>query len=151
MGTVHTATGIWFVGINTFAAATENTVVLGSEPGEVTPDQLIGVGRVNELDPLAREIKGDFTDGELKKLLVNGNAESVYFNEDADDPCSEFNQSQSSRLRIDFEENAVQQIVLLGGPEGTWMSNESRAPDFEDANWVEAPKVPAPMTPRERR
>jgi hypothetical protein len=60
---MHTATGIWFVGINTFAPAAENTVVLGSEPGEVTPDQLIGVGRVNELDPLAREIKGDFRHG----------------------------------------------------------------------------------------
>jgi len=124
------------------------------------PSSLLAWGHAGLSKPVAagcfqqivgREIKGGFTDGELKKLLVNGNAESVYFNEDADDPCSEFNQSQSSRLRIDFEDNAVQQIVLLGGPEGTWMSNGSRAPDFEDANWVEAPKVPAPMTPRERR
>lgn len=124
------------------------------------PSSLLAWGHAGLSKPVAtgcfqqivgREIKGDFTDGELKKLLVNGNAESVYFNEDADDPCSEFNQSQSSRLRIDFEDNAVQQIVLLGGPEGTWMSNGSRAPDFEDANWVESPKVPAPMTPRERR
>jgi len=100
---------------------------------------------------VGRQIKGDFTDGELKKLMVNGNAESLYFNEDAEDLCAEFNQSQSSRMRVDFQDNAVEQIVLLEGPEGTWMSNGSDAPGFEDANWERVPWVPAPVTPWKRQ
>jgi hypothetical protein len=120
------------------------------------PSSLLAWGHVGLSKPVTelcfqqivgRQITGDFTEGELKKLMVNGNAESVYFNEDVEDPCAEFNQSQSSRMRIDFEDNAVQQIVLLEGPEGTWMSNGLSVPAFEDANWEQAPLVTPPRKP----
>ena len=53
----------------------------------------------------------------------------------------EFNQSLCSKMRMDFDEGAVQRIVLLDRPEGQWKSGDADAPVLEGLNWVSAPAV----------
>ena len=70
-----------------------------------------------------REFSGIFRDHSLEKLLINGNAEAIYYDEDSPEPCKEFNQSVCSRMRIDFEKGEVKGIALLERPEGIWRSS----------------------------
>ena len=88
-----------------------------------------------------REITGRFASNALKAVWVNGNAQSVYFDSEADAPCGEFNQSLCSKMRMDFDDGAVQRIVLLDRPEGQWKSGDADAPVLEGLNWVSAPAV----------
>ena len=39
-----------------------------------------------------RQMEGIFVEGTIAKLWVNGNAQSVYFNDEADVPCEEYNE-----------------------------------------------------------
>lgn len=89
---------------------------------------------------VGREINGAFKLGVLTSLLINGNAESVYFNEEDEDPCAAFNRSLCSRMRIDFVEREVEQIVLLSNPEGTWRSDGELPPTLEYATWHAPPQ-----------
>ena len=88
-----------------------------------------------------REITGRFASNTLNAVWVNGNAQSVYFDSEADAPCGEFNQSLCSKMRMDFDDGAVQRIVLLDRPEGQWKSGDADAPVLEGLNWVSAPAV----------
>ena len=88
-----------------------------------------------------REITGRFVSNTLNAVWVNGNAQSVYFDSEADAPCGEFNQSLCSKMRMDFDDGAVQSIVLLDRPEGQWKSGDADAPVLEGLNWVSAPAV----------
>ena len=88
-----------------------------------------------------REITGRFVSNTLNAVWVNGNAQSVYFDSEADAPCGEFNQSLCSKMRMDFDDGAVQRIVLLDRPEGQWKSGDADAPVLEGLNWVSAPAV----------
>ena len=86
-----------------------------------------------------REIEGAFDAGVLHTLFVNGNAESVYFDEQKPNPCEEFNRSRCSKMRMDFIDGDVKRIVLLDGPEGTWGSGQTIAPTLGDVEWESPP------------
>ena len=90
---------------------------------------------------VGREITGRFLSSALEVVWVNGNAQSVYFDAEADVPCAEFNQSLCSEMRLDFDSGEVKQIVLLDRPEGQWKSGDAAAPVLEGLNWVSAPQV----------
>lgn len=90
---------------------------------------------------VGREMIGRFVDGAIFALWVKGNAESIYFDETSDTPCSEFNQSLCSKMRMDFEEGAIQRIVLLDKPEGHWKSGMEDSPLLDGLRWVNPPNV----------
>ncbi|MGB2014546.1 MAG: hypothetical protein ACPHSF_03690, partial [Flavobacteriales bacterium] len=118
---------------------------------ENRPESLRAAGHASLMMPVdsgacyqqiaGREITGRFVSNALEAVWVNGNAQSVYFDSEADVPCAEFNQSLCSKMRMDFDDGAVQRIVLLDRPEGEWKSGDADAPVLEGLNWVNAPAV----------
>jgi hypothetical protein len=115
------------------------------------PESLRAVGHASLMMPVdsgacyqqiaGREITGRFASNTLSAVWVNGNAQSVYFDSEADAPCAEFNQSLCSKMRMDFDHGEVKHIVLLDRPEGQWKSGDVNAPVLEGLNWFNAPAV----------
>lgn len=115
------------------------------------PESLNAVGHASLVMPIdsgrcmqqvaGRDMLGQFVDGAISALWVNGNAESVYFDEASDTPCGEYNQSRCSKMRMDFEEGAIQNIALLDQPQGHWQSGADVSPVLEGLRWVDPPEV----------
>lgn len=60
-----------------------------------------------------------FKDGKMKNMFVDGNAESIYFNQDDKTQAyTDMNQTVSSRLKIIFKEKAIQTITTVKEPDG---------------------------------
>ncbi|MBE9599122.1 OstA-like protein [Pedobacter sp. MC2016-24] len=60
-----------------------------------------------------------FKDGKMKNMFVDGNAESIYFNQDdKTHDYTDMNQTVSSRLKIIFKEKAIQTITTVKEPDG---------------------------------
>lgn len=115
------------------------------------PETLNAVGHTSLVMPIdsgqcmqqvaGREMFGQFVNGAIAALWVNGNAESIYFDDASDTPCGEYNQSRCSKMRMDFEEGAIQRIVLLDQPQGHWQSGAVVSPVLEGLNWLKPPSV----------
>jgi lipopolysaccharide export system protein LptA len=59
-----------------------------------------------------------FKDGKLKNMFVDGNAESIYFNQDEKGIYTDMNQTVSSRIKILFKEKQIERIITIRDPEG---------------------------------
>jgi len=60
-----------------------------------------------------------FKDGKMKNMFVDGNAESIYFNQDDKTHAyTDMNQTVSSRLKIIFKEKTIQTITTVKEPDG---------------------------------
>lgn len=75
-------------------------------------------------EPYYNQIKGrtilaSFVEGELSRMDVNGNAESVYYARDEQDEYLGVNTSVCSEMVLFFEDNQVQDIFYLREPEST--------------------------------
>ncbi|MGY8940606.1 MAG: OstA-like protein [Flavobacteriales bacterium] len=90
-----------------------------------------------------RDFVGQFGDGQLRNLLVSGNAELVYFDEnETEQTCEEFNRAACSRLRIALDEGQVSTITLLDAPTGAWTAVGSS----EYSPWIDGLKWESPPT-----
>lgn len=115
------------------------------------PERLLAKGHANLIAQVdsglcyhqiaGRQMEGIFVEGTIAKLWVNGNAQSVYFNDEADVPCEEYNESLCSNMRIDFDAGEVKHIVLLDQPEGRWLSGAGEPPVLEGVQWASPPPV----------
>lgn len=65
-----------------------------------------------------RLITAFFKEGKLKNMFVDGNAESIYFNQDDKGIYTDMNQTVSSRIKILFKEKQIERIVTIKEPEG---------------------------------
>jgi lipopolysaccharide export system protein LptA len=65
-----------------------------------------------------RLITAFFKEGKLKNMFVDGNAESIYFNQDDKSIYTDMNQTVSSRIKILFKEKQIERIVTIKEPEG---------------------------------
>ncbi|PWS27405.1 hypothetical protein DHW03_07270 [Pedobacter yonginense] len=66
-----------------------------------------------------RLMTGFFSDGKLKNLYVDGNAESIYYTQDDSTKVyKEMNQTLSSRIKFIFKDNDIDDIVYIKGVEG---------------------------------
>ena len=61
---------------------------------------------------------GNFTDGKLHTVNVNGNGETIYYTKDKDQIVG-VNKAVSSNLLIRLKDNEVDRVTLLQKPEGT--------------------------------
>lgn len=66
-----------------------------------------------------KEIFGFFIDGELTKLNVDGNAETIYFIEDVNGSLTGIDYSMASSITIWMKDSEVQTISMLDKPQGT--------------------------------
>ena len=70
-------------------------------------------------------------------MLVEGNAESIYFGKDEQDRYIGMNSSLSSKMRMYFEDQQVEKIVFIDKPEATFTpmrklsTNEMKLKGFE--------------------
>ncbi len=90
-----------------------------------------------------KNMMGYFRDGKMKKLVVRGNGQTLYFPKDQNDYIG-MNKTTSSDVIIYMnDENKVEDIVLLVKPEGTlYPLNEVTKEDMflKDFNWQEDKK-----------
>lgn len=90
-----------------------------------------------------KNMMGYFKDGRMKKLVVRGNGQTLYFPKDQNDYIG-MNRTTSSDVIIYMnDENKVEDIVLLVKPEGTlYPLNEVTKEDMflKDFNWQEDKK-----------
>jgi len=64
-------------------------------------------------------ITGFFNDGALKSMYVDGNAESVYFTKTDDGKkYDKMNQTISSRIKVNFKKNEIDEVVPIKDVEG---------------------------------
>jgi lipopolysaccharide export system protein LptA len=66
-----------------------------------------------------RVMTGFFVDGKFKDLFVDGNAESIYFNQDDSTKVyKEMNQTLSSRIKFIFKNSTIKDIIYIKNIEG---------------------------------
>jgi hypothetical protein len=66
-----------------------------------------------------KALTGLFKDSKMYRMLVDGNAESIYYTIE-DSVYSGLNRSLSSRMRLDFDDNRVKEVMLVRKAEGTY-------------------------------
>lgn len=65
-----------------------------------------------------RLITAFFKEGKLQNMFVDGNAESIFFNQDDKKVYTDMNQTVSSRLKVLFKNKEIAKIVIIREPEG---------------------------------
>lgn len=65
-----------------------------------------------------RLITAFFNNGTMENMFVDGNAESIYFNQDEKKIYTDMNQTVSSRIKILFKNKEIARIVTIKEPEG---------------------------------
>ena len=73
---------------------------------------------------------GLFKDSKLYRMLVDGNAESIYYTID-DSVYSGLNRTLSSRMRLDFADNRLTEVMLVRKAEGDYFPIEAVPKDKE--------------------
>ena len=71
-----------------------------------------------------KNITGYFDDNELKRVLVEGNGESIYFAEDDDGAYIGINKALSSRMMIYLDSSKIKDIMFYIKPEATLFTLE---------------------------
>ena len=92
-----------------------------------------------------KTITAHFIEKELRKMDVEGNAESVYFAMDDKDGYIGANKTVCSEMQLFFGSNQVDRIKFFNSPQAKLTPmNQSVGPDFklDGYNWVEPPKRP---------
>ncbi|TVQ50888.1 MAG: hypothetical protein EA362_01275 [Saprospirales bacterium] len=85
-----------------------------------------------------REIRAHFRDGSLSSVRTFGNAEALYFVLDENDAYIGVNKSESSEIRLNFEENEVISIAFFGQPNSILTPMQKAKADqfkLEGFNW----------------
>jgi hypothetical protein len=65
-----------------------------------------------------KRVTGFFTDGDLRTVFVDGNAESIYYSKDDKGKYDRMSQSVSGRIKFLFKENELTDILYIKEDEG---------------------------------
>jgi hypothetical protein len=60
-----------------------------------------------------KRMKGFFANNKFQRLFVDGNAETIYYNRDSTKNVTELMRTISSRIRVNFKENKVNNVTWL--------------------------------------
>lgn len=96
------ADSMW-IGANSFLVSEEDTVGFNQMKG--------------------KEMRASFRDGDMYRLAVIGNSESIYFAKEEDSTETRYqgmNQALAQAINLYFEDNELQKIVFLSQPEGSF-------------------------------
>ena len=75
-------------------------------------------------------LTGLFKNNKLSEMFVDGNAESIYYSVQ-DSAYSGMNKSLSSRMRLEFKDNKLKDVILVRKPEGKYFPIEKVDKDSE--------------------
>lgn len=84
-----------------------------------------------------RSLKAFFDNKQIKHILVEGNAESIFYPEEKDQSMMGMNQTESSYLSIDFKDKKIEKLKLWPKATGKMIPlsdlkpDQGRLPDFE--------------------
>lgn len=84
---------------------------------------------------------GRFTDGNLDSLRAKGNAESIYFMQDADSAYTGINKSRSDIIDVYMKNKEVQKVVFRSDAKGTLYPIKQKRPSemrLEGFQWLES-------------
>ncbi len=84
----------------------------------VSEEDTVGFNQIK-----GKEMRASFIEGDISRLEVLGNSESIYFAKEEDSTKSSYqgmNQALSQRMNFYFEDNEIIKIVFLAKPEGTF-------------------------------
>lgn len=96
-----------------------------------------------------KEIRGFFVEGELVKLIVDGNAETIYFIEDENGSLTGIDYSMASSIIIWMGDGEVKTISMLDKPQGTiYPENEFLGSSrfLEGFLWIEDSRPSSPQS-----
>jgi len=100
----------------------------------ITREDTVGFNQVK-----GKQIYGKFRDNELYRMLVSGNAESIYFSKNEEKNTYEgVNQSLSNDILMYFGENKPLRITFITKPEGSFspmFEVIDNSPKLEDFRW----------------
>lgn len=89
-----------------------------------------------------KQITGFFTDGKLNSMYVDGNAESVYFTKTDDGKkYDKMNQTISSRIKVLFKDNDIQDVVPIKDVEGATTPVEDLKEDVILTGFIWKPEL----------
>ena len=99
-----------------------------------------------------KNITADFALGELYRMHVNGNAQTVYYAQDDAGAYITAQKAECSRLRIDFGDNSIDALRFYRQPKGSLLpmrGTDHAALRLEgfDWRWRERPTGPADLYP----
>lgn len=84
-------------------------------------------------------MKALFREGQLNKILTNGNAETIYYVKDENEALIGVNKTVSSSMKIFLEKNEFSWITYIENSKATlYPMNEITEPDrfFKDFEWL---------------
>lgn len=87
-----------------------------------------------------RDLKAYFENKDIKRLLIEGNAESIFYPEEKDKSMIGMNQTESSYMSIDFNNRKIQKIKLWPKPSGTMTPLSDLIPEkgkLKDFEWYD--------------
>ncbi len=87
-----------------------------------------------------KDLKGYIRNGELYKIEVSGNAESIYFPKEEDGTLIGMNKSESSKLTVYTKDKKVDRIILSPASKGVMYPLEKVKPEqmyLAKFNWME--------------
>jgi lipopolysaccharide export system protein LptA len=64
-----------------------------------------------------KKMRGFFKNDKMERLFVDGNTETIYFPRDSTGKVTEMQRSLSSRIRINFKDSKMTNIIFMGKPE----------------------------------
>jgi len=75
-------------------------------------------------------LTGIFKNNKLRQMFVDGNAESIYYTVE-DSAYSGMNKSLSSRMRLEFAENKLKEVIIIRKPEAKYYPIDKVVKDEE--------------------
>lgn len=91
-------------------------------PNAFIADQESDTSKFNQIK--GRQITAFFTDGEIRNMYVDGNAESIYYDKKQDGQYQK-NQTLSARIKITFADKEINTVKQVKGIEGVFVTKES--------------------------
>ncbi len=91
---------------------------LGANAFLVSEEDTVGFNQMK-----GKEMRASFRNGDMYRLAVIGNSESIYFAKEEDSTETRYqgmNQALAQAINLYFEDNEVQKIVFLSQPEGSF-------------------------------
>lgn len=91
---------------------------LGANSFLVSEEDTVGFNQMK-----GKEMRASFRNGDMYRLAVIGNSESIYFAKEEDSTETRYqgmNQALAQAINLYFEDNELQKIVFLSQPEGSF-------------------------------
>jgi lipopolysaccharide export system protein LptA len=103
---------------------------------DTATNDTIPSGQFNQIK--GKNIKALFSMDTIRKILVNGNGQSIYFTSDDGKPSQGLNKIDCSDIEIRFDQSKIKEILFINKPKGTLFPIQDVKEEdmlLKDFNW----------------